>query len=71
VKILLQDWAARHYDPPPSIHTLRRWVREDRFVPPAELVGRSYYVEETAYLHDAWGSGGRPTLVERLKQGLG
>lgn len=29
-KIPLADWAAMHYDPPPSAWTLRQWVRAAR-----------------------------------------
>lgn len=42
------DWAALHYDPPPSIHTLRKWCREGRISPAAQLTGREYRVREGA-----------------------
>ena len=41
-------WAADRYDPVPSTHTLRRWCRENRLHPPADLVGGEYRVLETA-----------------------
>jgi hypothetical protein len=47
-KITLQAWAAPRYSPPPSIKTLRRWVREHRIFPRPELVGRTYYVDPDA-----------------------
>jgi hypothetical protein len=45
----LDIWAARRYgEKPPSIHTLRRWVREAKIVPVPKKNGRSYYVSENA-----------------------
>lgn len=41
-------WAARRYDPPPSIHTLRRWCRDGRISPAPEMAGREYRVREDA-----------------------
>lgn len=46
--IPLTEWAAARYDPVPSIHTLRRWCREQRIHPPADKVGADYRVLETA-----------------------
>ena len=43
-KILLSEWAAQRYDPPPPIHTLRRWARSEQIQPAPELVGKHYYV---------------------------
>jgi hypothetical protein len=48
-QILLTTWAQRVFpDKPPSIHTLRRWVREKRISPKPVLVGREYRVVEHA-----------------------
>ncbi len=47
-KITLSAWADRHYDPAPSMWTLRQWVRDGQIYPPAEKVGKSYYVEPEA-----------------------
>lgn len=47
-KITLAAWAALHYDPAPSAWTLRQWVRDGQILPPAEKVGKSYYVEPDA-----------------------
>lgn len=44
----LETWAAARYDPLPSIHTLRRWCREKRIHPAADLVGKEYRVLENA-----------------------
>jgi hypothetical protein len=63
-KIKLCEWAAKHYSPPPSLWTLRRWVRMGEIYPAPELVGRSYYVDPDAKrLTDQ----PRPSLVDRLK----
>jgi hypothetical protein len=47
-KILLSEWAARRYDPPPSAWVIRQWVRKGEIYPAPELVGKSYYVAENA-----------------------
>lgn len=45
----LEAWAAKRYgDHAPSIHTLRRWVREAKILPVPKKHGRTYFVEETA-----------------------
>lgn len=64
MKILLHDWAARRYDPPPSAWVLRKWVREGEISPCPERVGRDYYVDENA---TRILPGGRGRLVDRLK----
>jgi hypothetical protein len=46
--IPITTWAARTYDPPPSIHTLRKWAREGRISPAPQLAGREYRVMEDA-----------------------
>lgn len=46
--IPLSTWAKNLFDPPPSIHTLRRWCREGRIAPLPEFVGREWYVREDA-----------------------
>jgi hypothetical protein len=51
-KIPLKTWGASKYDPPPSIHTLRKWTREYRIFPLPEKVGREYYVDPEARFID-------------------
>lgn len=63
MKVPLNDWAKRHYDPPPSTWVLRKWTREGQIYPPPEKVGCTYYVEESAKRM----STDRPTLVDRLQ----
>lgn len=46
--IPLNAWAARFFDPPPSIHTLRRWCRDGNIFPLPTFVGREWYVLENA-----------------------
>lgn len=63
MKIPLCDWASKHYSPPPSNWTLRRWAREGRIYPAPEKIGKTYYVDENAtYLSDSPAS-----LVQRLR----
>lgn len=47
-QIPLETWAARHYDPPPSIRTLRAWAKSGRIHPEPQMVGREYRVIESA-----------------------
>ena len=47
-KIPVATWAAQHYDPPPSAWVLRKWCRQGDIWPPAERVGKEWYVREDA-----------------------
>jgi len=46
--IPLTIWASERFDPPPSIRTLRRWVRDGRIHPEPILAGREYRVRRDA-----------------------
>lgn len=48
MKLLLTEWAAKQYSPPPSLFTLRRWARDGEIYPPPEKVGKHWMVDETA-----------------------
>lgn len=48
MKLLLTEWAAKNYSPPPSLFTLRRWARAGEIYPPPEKVGKSWMVDDTA-----------------------
>ncbi|CAJ0773056.1 excisionase [Ralstonia chuxiongensis] len=48
MKISLSKWAAKNYDPPPHIDTLRAWARDGKIYPPAQKIGKAYYVDENA-----------------------
>jgi len=62
MKISLEKWGARNYDPPPHIDTIRGWAREGKIYPPPRKVGRAYYVEEHAvHVDDAL-----PRLAQRI-----
>ncbi len=65
MNITLEAWAKKHFDPVPSLWTLRRMARERRIYPRPVKVGKFYMVQEDA----------RPvdptvplTLLERLQQ---
>ena len=66
-------WAAARYDPPPSAWTLRKWCRAGEFWPPAERVGKEWYVREDARrlsvapVDDVAAAAGL-SLVERLQR---
>jgi hypothetical protein len=62
MKISLEKWGAKNYDPAPHIDTLRKWAREGRIYPPAAKVGKAYYVDENAVFSDD----ARPRLVHRI-----
>ena len=42
--VTLARWAELTFEDPPSVTTLRMWAMTNRFDPPAQKVGRSYYV---------------------------
>ncbi len=52
MKIPLTDWAKRHYSKPISLNTLRKYAREDRFLPGVEMVAGCYMVDENATLKE-------------------
>lgn len=66
-KIPLKDWAARHYDPPPTPWVLRRWARDKEIQPPPERVGREWYVREDARRGEVQAEAPRLTLVDRMR----
>jgi len=49
--IPLQTWAESNFDPPPTIRTLRTWVRKGFIHPKPVLVGREYRAREDAAYH--------------------
>ena len=63
MKIRLDAWLKREFDPPPHIVTARNWVKQGKIWPPPVKVGRAYYVEENATYADRQT---RPTLAQRL-----
>ena len=73
MKVRLDLWLQRNFDPPPHIRTARQWIKEGKLYPPAVKVGRSYYVDENAkYFDYAYPppqirSDTRLPLVERLR----
>lgn len=71
-KIRVSTWAAAHYEPPPSAWLLRKWCRNGELWPPAEKVGKEWYVREdarrlsVAHADEAAAATGL-SLVERLQ----
>lgn len=63
-KILLEEWGKEHFDPPPSLWTLRAMARAGKISPRPVKVGKSYYVAQDAQVVDP---SRRLTLVERLQ----
>lgn len=63
MKIKLDAWLAREFDPPPYIGTARIWIQQGKIWPPPVKVGRAFYVEETATFQDR---SVRPTLTQRV-----
>ncbi len=63
MKVKLSDWAAAHYSPPPSMWTLRQWVRAGQIYPAPEKVGSAYYVDDTARRQLT----PRPTVAQRMR----
>lgn len=64
-KLSLEKWLIANFDPPPSMDTARRWVREGKIYPLPMKVGRAYYVEQDAeYVDEAYTR--RRRLVDRI-----
>jgi predicted site-specific integrase-resolvase len=62
MRIKLEAWAARNFDPAPHIDTLRLWARTGKLYPPPIKAGRSYYVDENA----VFSGDARPRLIHRI-----
>lgn len=62
--VLLEQWGKEHFDPPPSLWTLRAMARAGKISPHPVKVGKAYYVESDAEVVDP---SRRLTLVERLR----
>jgi hypothetical protein len=63
MKILLDDWLKRNFDPPPAIRTARLWIKAGKIYPAPVKAGRAYYVEESAVFRNGVE---RPRLVHRV-----
>lgn len=63
--ILLTDWGAARFDPPPSLWTLRAMARTGKIQPRPVKVGKAYYVDPDARVVNP---NERPTLVQRLQR---
>jgi hypothetical protein len=62
--VLLEQWGRAHFDPPPSLWTLRAMARAGKISPRPVKVGKAYYVQENAEVVDP---ARRLSLVERLQ----
>lgn len=65
MKVLLDDWTKRNFDPPPAIRTVRQWIKEHKIYPAPIKVGRSYYVDQDAMFRDP---SIKPRLADRIPQ---
>ena len=63
MKLRLDEWLKRNFDPPPAIRTARLWINAGKIYPMPVKVGRSYYVEQNAVFQDGCD---RPHLAQRL-----
>lgn len=63
MKLRLDAWLKKEFDPPPAIRTARIWIREGKIYPAPIKLGRSYYVEQNATFQDGKV---RPTLAQRI-----
>ncbi|WP_321904450.1 excisionase [Paraburkholderia tropica] len=53
MKIRLDEWIAREFDPPPAVRTARQWIKDRKIYPPPQKIGRAYYVDDKAVYRDA------------------
>lgn len=65
MKISLEKWAEKNFDPAPAVKTVRTWARDGKIYPTPVKVGRAYYVEDTAIFQ---GAVARPSLASRIPQ---
>ncbi|MCW5141098.1 excisionase [Burkholderia cenocepacia] len=52
MKLSLDKWIEREFDPAPTIRTARSWVKNRKIYPQPIKVGRTYYVDENAVFQD-------------------
>ena len=64
-KILIAEWAKRHYDPPPSDWVLRKWARNGEVLG-AEKVGHDWYVPENTQRVVPGAAAQGKSLVEQM-----
>jgi hypothetical protein len=62
--VMLEQWGAANFDPPPSLWTLRAMVRAGKIQPRPVKIGKAYYVQPDAVVVDPSRA---PTLLERLQ----
>ncbi|GLC92357.1 hypothetical protein Tamer19_17650 [Cupriavidus sp. TA19] len=65
MKLRLDAWLSKQFDPPPAIRTARLWIRDGKIYPTPVKVGRAYYVEENAVFQNGIA---RPSLASRIPQ---
>lgn len=63
MKLKLDEWLKREFEPVPAIRTARIWIRDGKIYPPPVKVGRAYYVEQNATFQDP---SIRPRLADRI-----
>jgi hypothetical protein len=63
--VLLEQWGAANFDPPPSLWTLRAMARAGKIRPLPVKIGKAYYVHPDAEVVDP---AQRPSLVQRLQR---
>ncbi|VXB23315.1 conserved hypothetical protein [Burkholderia sp. 8Y] len=63
MKVRLDEWLKRQFEPTPAIRTARLWIRDGKIYPPPMKVGRAYYVDENATFQDRQV---RPSLASRI-----
>ena len=63
MKIRLDVWLERNFDPPPAIRTARLWINAGKIYPAPVKLGRAYYVEQNATFQDGVS---RPSLAQRV-----
>ena len=69
MKILITDWAARQFNPPPSKTTLYTWAKSGQIVPAPIKVGNRWYVDEQAeYVPYSTGAVGLSERARRILQ---
>lgn len=65
--LTLETWAARSFEKPPGLSTLRQWAASGQIVPAPVKVGRQWMVDESAK-YRALVCSDLPELSERARR---
>lgn len=63
MKIRLNLWLERQFEPAPKMCTALRWIKQGKIYPTPVKIGKAYYVDQDAVFNDGIQ---KPRLVHRI-----